>query len=280
MIRVSALRAIISAAFAAGFTFVPTVSRADFSVAPPSCDTLSAVKVDGTPGRHHYSFELACDDRTVFALVEAAYDLRSGRASEKISAISKGWAFTSQWACADDPWIAPGLVTCVNGKLSQKGNSPYRQHTIAPSDYTASSPLSAAGLSAQSRHVLAAQLANALNAAPPANNGPGNGSTKLLPGALAKGADHSKVLKPVFADLTIVRIDGPTALAAGASGTYTFIIGNLGNIAASVEVNILFAGVLAQTGQVVADSGLSCAGSPASGKVNTNLHCTGGRVDA
>jgi hypothetical protein len=276
LIRISALLAVICPAFVMGPVFVPTVARAVFKVATPTCDILTSVKVDGTPARHHYSFQIACDDGSVGG-VEAAYDLGSGSAVEKIVGLSRVWSFTSQWICPTDPWIATGFVTCSNGKISQK-SSPYYYASISPSDYTVHHPVSA-DVSAKSRHVLAAQLANALNSASQPKSGPAQGTIKLLPSPLAKGADHSKVLKQVFADLTIIRIDGPTTLPAGQSGTYTFIIGNVGNTAASVEVNILFVGALGQTGQVVADSGLSCASSPGSGKVNTNLHCSGGQVD-
>ena len=95
------------------------------------------------------------------------------------------------------------------------------------------------------------------------------------------GADRTKVLQQAAAapDLTVVRIDGPTALAAGESGTFRFIVGNR-TVDGTLEVNLLFAGSLTQTGQVSADSGLNCDNSPSSGKVNSNLHCTGGQLSA
>lgn len=80
--------------------------------------------------------------------------------------------------------------------------------------------------------------------------------------------------------MTVVRIDGSTTLRAGESGTFTFIVGNIGGLDATVEVNLLFAGSLTQTGQVSADSGLSCDNSPRQGKVNFNLHCTGGQLSS
>ena len=99
--------------------------------------------------------------------------------------------------------------------------------------------------------------------------------TQAIP---SNGSDTPDIPKPASAaDLTIVRIDGPTNLQAGVSGTYSFIVGNVGKLAGSVEVNILFAGALSQTGQIRADSGLSCDMVPS--KLNANLHCTGGQLD-
>jgi hypothetical protein len=125
-------------------------------------------------------------------------------------------------------------------------------------------PTSAGSLSAKSRHVLAAQLQNALNANPPAPSPPPSPPAPDV----ATGPD-----------LTVIRIDGPDALQAGLTGTFSFIIGNVGDAAASVEVTVLFTGALDQSGQVYADSGLNCVVGAGKGKVNATVACSGGQLD-
>lgn len=239
-----------------------------FSEAPPDC-TIGSVKVEGTAARHKYSFDRVCGG-VVEARVAAVYDA-SGVAQEKVTEVSGLWTFTSRWNCADDPWIASGSVACGNGKISTKGTASVNDSIVF------TYPLSAAGLSNQDRHVLAAQLNNALNAAATPSAAPSVKNDKLL--QKVEGATDALKQAVGGPDLTIIRIDGPTTLSAGESGSYSFIIGDVGTAGASVEVDILFTGALDQTGQISADSGLSCDSVPSSGKVNTDLHCTGGQLD-
>lgn len=87
------------------------------------------------------------------------------------------------------------------------------------------------------------------------------------------------VISQSSADLVVASIDGPTSLQAGLSGSFTVGISNQGNAAAVVELNILFAGKLDQTGQIVAGAGLACDIQPGgSAKVNAILVCTGGQL--
>lgn len=227
-----------------------------FGISYPECK-MTAVRVDGTPSRHKFSFDQICGG-VHQAHVDAAYDLGTGRAEESIKSVSGAWSYRARWNCASDPWIAPDEVACGNGKMSATGEPGY--FDSAQITY----PTTAGSLSAQSRHVLAAQLQNALNASP------------TPPPAPAPPDAPVAVLGP---DLTVIRIDGPDTLSVGLTGTYSFIIGNIGDVAASVEVNLLFAGALEQIGQVSADSGLGCAIGPGSGKVNTNVGCSGGQLD-
>jgi len=227
-----------------------------FGVGYPECK-MTAVRVDGTPSRHRFSFDQICQG-IHGAHVEAAYDLGAGRAEESIKALSGQWSYRSQWNCASDPWIASGSVACGNPKMSSNGNP----GTFDPAQMTY--PTSAGSLSAKSRHVLAAQLENALNSIPATPPPP----APVDPPPAASGPD-----------LTIIRIDGPDTLQSGVTGSYTFIIGNVGDSSASLEVNILFAGALQQIGQPSADSGLSCVVALASGKVNANMGCSGGQLE-
>jgi hypothetical protein len=275
VVRYAMMVGLFSAVLGAGFSASSSPALAfdgfgAFDEALPTCTAITSVKVDGTQARHHYAFVLLCYDGADAANVEGAYDYASGRASEKIS--GKGWSFTSRWDCADDPWIAASHIACGNPKTQTKGSAgEYERLTL-------DSPLSAYELSAQSRHVLAAQLNNALSAATQPPAAPSVKKDKLL-GKAPEATDHSSVLKPASSeDLTIVRIDGPSTLPAGQSASFSILVGNVGNLAGPVEVNILFAGALDQTGQVSADSGLACDSVPGNGKVHTNLHCTGGQL--
>jgi hypothetical protein len=81
------------------------------------------------------------------------------------------------------------------------------------------------------------------------------------------------------AELSVARISGPTSLQAGLSGTYEVTIRNDGNVAATVELHIVFAGALDQTGQIVADAGLACEVGHDAG-INAAVRCTGGQVEA
>lgn len=277
MARFLVLLAVLVAGFSISPVLGPTPAQAfgvcdifdcgSFSVAPPDC-TIGSVKVEGTPARHKYSFDRVCNGY-VEARVTAVYDA-SGIAQEKLTEVSGLWTFTSRWNCADDPWIASG-VPCANGKISTKGQASVYDGIVF------NHPLSASDLSDQNRHVLAAQLNNALSAAAAPPAAPSVKNDKLL----GKVEGATDALKQAIGgpDLTVIRIDGPSTLSAGESGTYSFIIGDVGTAGASVEVDILFAGVLDQTGQVSADSGLSCDSIVSSGKVNTDLHCTGGQLD-
>jgi hypothetical protein len=51
---------------------------------------------------------------------------------------------------------------------------------------------------------------------------------------------------------------GPSSLQAGLSGTYTVTAHNGGDVGAPVQLFIVFAGKLQQTGQIVADGGFDC----------------------
>lgn len=80
------------------------------------------------------------------------------------------------------------------------------------------------------------------------------------------------------ADLT-VSMKGPGSLQAGLSGIFTVTIRNKGNVGAKVELNIIYAGKLDQTGRIVAGAGLACEVGHDAG-INAALHCTGGQLGA
>jgi hypothetical protein len=81
------------------------------------------------------------------------------------------------------------------------------------------------------------------------------------------------------ADLTVVGLSGPTSLQAGLSGSYKITIKNVGSATATIEVAILFAKALDQTGQIIGD-GLNCALSGHASAINAEITCTGGQLAA
>lgn len=278
--RILMMMAFVLPGFVVGTFGFPTAANAfvceifdcgSFGVAYSVCD-IGSVDVAATQQRHRYSFTILCNGQR--AQVKGAYDYGTGRAEEAIEALDGSWRVQERWTCQDDPWVAPGQLACSNGKISSKGK--IGSFDVQRVDY----PISPWAISAQSRHVLAAQLNNALKAAPSAPLDPATPVKPLPPDTVDNNT--SDVLKNLGngPDLTVIRIDGPTALAAGQSGTYTFIVGNVGNVVASVEVNLLFAGALTQTGGVSADSGLGCSIGPGGGKVNASATCNGGQLDA
>ena len=82
-----------------------------------------------------------------------------------------------------------------------------------------------------------------------------------------------------LADLTVVSLSGPTSLQAGLSGTYRITIKNVGKATATIEVAILFAKALDQTGQIIG-GGLDCAPSSHASAINAEITCTGGQLAA
>jgi hypothetical protein len=78
-------------------------------------------------------------------------------------------------------------------------------------------------------------------------------------------------------DLTVVSLKGPGSLQAGLSGTYTVTVRNGGSVTAPVELHIVFAKALDQTGQIVAGGGLDCTVGHDAG-INAGLTCTGGQL--
>jgi hypothetical protein len=120
------------------------------------CD-IGAVKVSGSFEVRHYEFERICGGQRE-AKVESAYDVATGKASEKVAALNGEWTFWSIWTCSDDPWISTNPFSCGSSKIQTTGE------LDAYSKWRVDMPLSAGLLSARSRHVLDKQLQNAMNA--------------------------------------------------------------------------------------------------------------------
>jgi hypothetical protein len=77
---------------------------------------------------------------------------------------------------------------------------------------------------------------------------------------------------PATAVLSSV-VNGPATLQAGLSGTYVITVSNSGGVKAPVELFIIFAGKLEQTGQISAGGGFDCALQPPSAGINAAVRC-------
>jgi hypothetical protein len=76
-----------------------------------------------------------------------------------------------------------------------------------------------------------------------------------------------------------VAVNGPTTLAAGASGTYTVNVSNPGDVGAPVELYVSFGGQLQQAGQVDASGGFDCTVQNYAGGTSS-VHCTAGQLQS
>jgi len=68
-------------------------------------------------------------------------------------------------------------------------------------------------------------------------------------------------------------VNGPATLQAGLSGTYVVTVSNSGGATAPVELFIIFAGKLEQTGQIGAQGGFDCVLQPPAAGVNATVRC-------
>lgn len=85
---------------------------------------------------------------------------------------------------------------------------------------------------------------------------------------------------PAYADPQFyVTIDGPASLPVGLSGTYAVHAINGGTDSAPVQLYIVFAGALDQTGQLTADGGFDCTVSRDQGS-NAIVRCATQRLEA
>ncbi len=251
-----------------------------FGEAPPDC-SITQVVARGTAASHSYEYENVCSGGYRFK-VQANYKA-TGQAVEKLSSLSgPAWSIEARWACSNDPWIFSGAAPiCGHGKFSIKGDPGVFDDGVY-SRIPAAFPLSASGLTPALRHVLDAQLQNAIKAstptAPPVVVVWENEARKDTP-CLACDLE----LKPApkadpIADLAVVSIAGPTTRQAGLSAIYTVTITNQGTKGATVELVIVFAGKLDQTGQIVPEPGAGACEVRSDAGINAAVRCTGGTL--
>jgi hypothetical protein len=99
----------------------------------------------------------------------------------------------------------------------------------------------------------------------------------VTPPAAPPPADPKPVPVPATAVLGAI-VNGPATLQTGLSGTYVVTVSNSGGVGAPVELFIIFAKNLEQTGQISAQGGFGCEVSQAAG-INATLRCTGPQVE-
>jgi lysozyme family protein len=159
-----------------------------FGVAPTPCP-MQQVDVTATSTNHIYKYGLACA-ATGTIQVSASYDPSTNFASERLSGDAGNGAGEIQatWTCPADPWTAGRgrLPTCVN--IAAEANPDTSTFDLSSLSF----PISVQLLDDQSRHVLEAQLQNAINelqtpAPPPAVVTAANSRT-LSPSCIACGA--------------------------------------------------------------------------------------------
>jgi hypothetical protein len=254
-----------------------------FGETPRDC-SITQVVARGTAASHSYEYEPVCDDVVLFK-VQANYSYTTGRAVEKLSSVrGPAWSIDALWACSDDPWIFSGAAPiCGHATVQIKGN-PGRVDDYFYGRIPAAFPFSANGLllTPALRHVLDAQLQNAIRIA----------STPQAPDVAVIVSDEAArdadclicdALKPAppkdpIADLAVVSIAGPTTRQAGLSATYTVTVKNEGDKAAPVELVIVFAGKLDQTGQIVPGPGAGACELRRDAGINAAVRCTGGTL--
>jgi hypothetical protein len=94
----------------------------------------------------------------------------------------------------------------------------------------------------------------------------------LAPGA--KDTPHDLKPQGLPAATSVQIKSGPTTLPAGMSGTYVVTVTNTSTDTKPVQVAIIFAGKLEQTGQINAQGGLNCVLGNDAG-INAAVNCTG-----
>src|SRR5215471_4134216 len=139
------------------------------SNSPPYCNEMSNVDVTAAVGadtQHKYQYWLNCTQNgSPDALaVTGLYHLDTQEAFEEITdeggngADTGGSSLTTQWGCASDPWVpTPGVDPACYLKTAS-----ISQSSVTFESHGLNSPISVALLTDSMRHVLAAQLGNAL----------------------------------------------------------------------------------------------------------------------
>ena len=247
--------------------------RADFTVAPPSC-TLGSVDVGANATRHTYTYDLNCDDNSSYH-AEAAYDPTRQLAQERMVGTSYPFTVDAEWSCPVDPWIAQTAVQCTftQGTISEATGAfgyLFSQFSAGAGGY----PLTPSYIDAYSRHVLAAQLQNAINRlqTPPPQPAPNSTVVTKAPGARTVNVEP---FSPT-ADLVAVGVSGPGTLVQGTNQTYTATIRNDGvAVNGRVEVVIsLVAPLVYLDGAIDPGAGFVCDAA----SFSSTIHCSGGTL--
>jgi len=244
----TAARIVVALAAVAGLGLSTTAAESG----AVTCD-MSQAAVKATATQHEYSFTLDCGAGLTMGIA-AVLDTVTGIAQEKAT----DGRYDVKWACTHDPWsdttVRSGEAG-VGGSSDENWTGPrctfLEFNSLGYSrgpfllGYTPPVPYTARVLDNEERNALAKLLANA-----------------------------------ALADLAVVSIAGPTTRQVGLSATYTVTVKNEGTAAAPVELGIVFAGKLDQTGQIVPGPGAGACELRRDAGINAAVYCTGGTLGA
>ncbi len=206
-----------------------------------SCQ-LGNVDVTGNATAHRYSYTFDCTDGFK-GKVSGGWEVGTGRTQEKADT-NKGKG-QATWTCPADPWSTEGanLPVCTRGNVSMSNeNGPF------PVGYDPHAPYTAVALTAQQRHVMNAQLQNALKQQPSTGSAPGGSVGPAKP-----------QVPP--ADLVAASVTGATNPAAFSATSYTVVARNAGGKdATNVVVTIAGDGTLTPQAVTGVPAGFTCSG--------------------
>jgi hypothetical protein len=220
------------------------------------------VNLEADSGAYGYQFDLI--DGTIGPCnmhVQGSYNPSTHLADEKLTGSGRVEAI---WLCSDDPWtFLPGQApSCQNRSLLA-----VNADGTAPDLPNMTFPVSAQTLIDSDRHVLNAQLQNALNAYDAQSKAAQTATTighvsnsACVPCVTAAAA--AQPAAPTLPDLAITAINGPKQVSQGFSYTYDVILSNLGaEPAGQVQVEIQVTGSLRYLQMLQTPNGFTCLGA-------------------
>jgi hypothetical protein len=227
----------------------------------PSCSLTNVdVGQNATSGAYDYQFDVIdfCNMH-----VQGTYNPSTKLADEQLTG-NNGGRVQASWICSDDPWsFLPGQTpSCQNRSLlttnadGSTGDAP-----------SMTFPVSAQILTDFDRHVLNAQLQNAIKAVIAQQQEEQSARTIRHVGEAAciacanAAAAAAPTAVPVLPDFA-AHINGPTQLSQGFSATYEVVLANLGaKPTGQVQIEIQVTGSLRYLQMVQTPAGFDCLGT-------------------
>jgi CARDB len=216
------------------------------------------VTADNSSGAviHRYSY----DDSGY--QIQAVYHPDSQLAEEDITVQDQPTSevLLSWRGCSVDPWTFPPgqMPQCTLFKISPDQDVTNLDFDNEPI------PFSAQLLSDQDRHVLDAQLQDALKALPSLATQirPTPRASTCAACVIAGELTPTPAPIPVLPDFSVTRISGPTQLGQGLSATYEVVLANLGAKSSSqVQIQIQVSGSLRYLQMVQTPTSFACTGT-------------------
>jgi hypothetical protein len=212
-------------------------------------------------GNHDYQFGLVNGTIGSCAGIQvgASYNPSTQHADEKLT--GPNGLVEATWTCSDDPWIfaAGQVLTCTNVAAQAQPNDQGLDlsHSVLP--------FSVQFLVDSERHVLNAQLQNALKEAAQSHidvNASRVTTSPICITCIAAAQDSGSNSIPVLPDFTITRITAEQPATLGFTGVYDVVMANLGaHPSSQVQIEIQVTGSLLYTGMAQVPSGFTCTGN-------------------